>query len=142
MTGRLRDIFSHSAAYGARISDETPDGPAASPLHPADDKLLGWARSFWDESDERDFDWDSEPGRKVRHRVSGEVFRICVGHPVGGELASDIATFCVRDRRLVLLSRPGSERPTVTTFGYYDLVAREASSAPARPVDGEAMEIW
>ena len=59
MTGRLRDVFIHSGAYGARVSDETPEGPAASMLHPADDKLLGWARSFWDESDDDDSNGDS-----------------------------------------------------------------------------------
>ena len=39
---------------------------------------------------------------KVRHRESGEILRINIGHPVGGELQSDIATFFVRDRRLIL----------------------------------------
>jgi hypothetical protein len=77
---------------------------------------------------------------KVRHRESGEVFRIKIGHPVGGELQSDVQTFVVRDRRLILFARPGSERPTTTTTGTYSMVARKLAPGPARPAEGE--QIW
>ena len=77
---------------------------------------------------------------KDRLRESGEVSRIKIGHPVGGELQSDVQTFVVRDRRLILLARPGSERPTTTTTGTYSMVARKLSTGPARPADGET--IW
>jgi hypothetical protein len=135
----LRDVFVHSGAYGARVADEQPTGAAASPLMPADDKTLNWARSFWDESDADDFEWGLG-GMKVRHKETGEVFKIKLGDPAGGELQSDVATFCVRDRRLILLARPGSERPTITNSGTYDMVARKLSTDPATPVDGQ--EIW
>jgi hypothetical protein len=77
---------------------------------------------------------------KVRHRETGAIFRINIGHPVGGELQSDVQTFAVRNRRLVLLARPGTERPTINNVGSYDLTARKLSTGPARPEDGD--RIW
>lgn len=130
---RLRDVFIHSGAYGARVADEQPTGPASSPLHPADNQNVGWAQSFWPQADPDDFEWGI--GRmRVRHKETGEIFRINIGHPVGGELQSDIATFVVRDRRLILLSRPGSERPTTTSIG--TILSTKVLTGPSRPTDG------
>ena len=117
---RLRDVVLHpyAGSYGARISDdETPEG-TAGPLRFADDETLGWARQYWPEADVDEFEWELG-GRKVRHRESGEIFRIRIGHPVGCELESDITTFVVRDSRFVLLARPGSERPKTVYHGTY-----------------------
>ena len=75
---------------------------------------------------------------RVRHRESGEVFKIRLGFPTGGELQSDIQTFVVRDRRLVLLGKPGAERPTTTSIG--TISSTKVLSGPSRPADGEV--IW
>jgi hypothetical protein len=39
--------------------------------------------------------------------------------PVGGELASDVQAFVVRDSRFILLGKPGTERPTTVFHGTY-----------------------
>jgi hypothetical protein len=126
--GTLRDIFVHSGAYGARVADETPTGSAAGPLRAADDQTVGWALAFWPQADPDDFEWGLGH-MKVRHKESGEIFRIRIGHPVGGELASDVQTFCIRDRRLVLLARPGTERPTTNMVGSYMLKPKSSRTA-------------
>jgi hypothetical protein len=116
---RLRDIALHpyAGSYGARVSDEQ-EPTNASPLRYADDQTLDWARNYWPEADADDFEWGLG-GLKVRHKETGEILKIRLGYHVGGELASDIQTFCVRDQRLVLLGRPGSERPTTVHHGTF-----------------------
>jgi hypothetical protein len=57
---------------------------------------------------------------RVRHKETGEILRIRLGHPMpGGELQSDIQSFVLRDGRLVLLAsapanarRPPSSAPS------------------------------
>jgi hypothetical protein len=100
---------------------------------------LAWARDFWDESDPADFDWDIPGHRRVRHRATGDIYRIRLGHPVGGELESDVQTFCVRDQRLVLLGKPGSARPrtVVPEASFYGRKIEHVGGAPL-----EGTRIW
>lgn len=135
---RLRRVKAHPYApsYGAQISDEeTPQRATGLPF--ADDETLGWARCYWPEADADDFDWDSGRGRKVIHRATGEVWKIRLGHPVGGELASDVQTFVVRDGRLILLARPGSERPTIVLHGTWDGRKIEYGGVPREGRSGD-----
>ena len=79
---------------------------------------MSWAASFWPEAPADAFEWD-QGGRKVRDKATGEILKIRFGHPRGGELESDIVTFCVRDGRIILLGRPGGERPRTVYNGFY-----------------------
>jgi hypothetical protein len=108
----LRGIKTHPYApsYGAQIADDEQKEGVASPLRPADDETLDWARSFWPEAPAEAFEWD-RGGRKVLHLESGETLKIRFGHPRGGELESDIACFVSEDYSPRLLLRPeGSVR--------------------------------
>ena len=112
-------VHQHAGAWGAQIADDEQTEGVVSPLRPADDdETLSWARSFWPESAEDAFEWD-QGGRKVRDRATGEILKIRFGHPRGGELESDIATFVIRDGRIILLGRPGGERPRTVVHGTY-----------------------
>ena len=44
-------MFSSFRRLRRPVADEQPTGAASSPLAPADNKTLGWALSFWPESD-------------------------------------------------------------------------------------------
>ena len=79
---------------------------------------MNWARNYWPERGADEFEWGLG-GMKVRHRETGELYRIRLGHPVGGELQSDVQAFVVRDSRLILLGRPGTERPTIVYHGTF-----------------------
>ena len=130
----LREVKTHPYApvYGAQIADEEKQEGGASPLRPADDEVLDWARSFWAESDESEFAWD-QGGRKVVHLESGETYKIRFGHPRGGELESDIVTFVVRDSRIILLGRAGAARPRTTFLGtHYGRKVEYAGGASRR----------
>ena len=116
----LRNVRLHQygGAWGAEVADEQKEEGGASPLRPADDETLDWARSFWTETAEDAYEWD-QGGRKVRDKATGEILKIRFGHPRGGELESDIVTFVVRDGRIVLLGRVGGERPRTVYNGFY-----------------------
>ena len=62
---------------------------------------------------------------------SGEILKIRFGHPRGGELESDIASFVIRDGRMILLGRPGGERPRVVVHGTYYGRKVEYAGAPS-----------
>jgi hypothetical protein len=98
----LRQIDLHpyvGGVFGAKVADEIESVPGGGLLRYADEQTVGWALNFWPESAADDFEWGLG-GMKVRHKKSGEFYKIKLGHPVGGELASDVATFCVRDSGL------------------------------------------
>jgi hypothetical protein len=129
-----------AGAFGAQLADEEKQG-GASLLRWADDPTVNWALSYWPQSAAEDFEWGLG-GMRVRHKESGEIYKIRIGHPVGGELESDVQTFVVRDRRLVLLGKPGTERPKTTFLGTYMKTARKIEHA-GPPVDGQDVgNIW
>ena len=131
----LRGVKAHpyDGRYGAQVVDEQKEG-IASPLRRADDEILNWARSYWPEHDEADFEWGLG-GMKVRHKETGELYKIRLGHPVGGELQSDVQAFVVRDSRLILLGVPGTERPTTVYHGTFGGRKIEYDAGP--PVEGQ-----
>ena len=108
----LRNVRLHQygGAWGAEVADEQKEEGGAGPLRRVDDETLDWARSFWSESDEADSHGIKAAGRFV-HIESGEIIKIRFGEPRGGELESDIVTYVIRDGRIILLGRPGGERP-------------------------------
>jgi hypothetical protein len=116
----LRNVRLHQygGAWGAEVADEQKEEGGAGPLRLADDETLDWARSFWPEAPADAFQWD-QGGRKVVEIATGETLKIRFGEPKGGELESDIACFVVRDGRIILLGKPGGERPRTTHLGFY-----------------------
>ena len=131
----LRGIQQHpnAPAYGAEIADDEQKEGVVSPLRPADDETQDWARSFWPEAPADAFQWD-RGGRKVLHLESGETLKIRFGHPRGGELESDIVTFVVRDGRIILLGKPGGERPRTVYNGFY--YGRKVEHYAGPPAEG------
>jgi hypothetical protein len=69
------------------------------------------AASYWPAFSPDEIEWELG-NMRVRHRETGQLHRIELGWPVGGETQSSVQGFCVRDGRMILLSIPGTERPT------------------------------
>lgn len=135
----LRDIVAHpyAPAFGARVdSDEEPKEGVASSLRIADGENLDWVRSNWSERNEAEFEWDYG-GRKVRDKTNGDILKIRTGWPVGAPLESDIQTFVVRDSRIVLLGKPGAERPPTVFHGTFG--GRQIPDASGPPEEGREL---
>jgi hypothetical protein len=132
---RFRDVVPHpyNGSWGGRIDADEEPQPLGSTLPAATDQLVGWAAGFWPQADPSEFEWD---GMKAHHRESGVTYKINMGLPLNGELASGVSVFCVRGDRLILL-RDRPDRPTAYeyhgTFGSRKI--EYASAAP--PEEGE-----
>lgn len=107
---RLRDLKRYpDGSFGAKIAPDAEPEPVGSILPAADPQFVEWASGFWPQADESEFEWGL-PKMRVRHRETGVMYAIRPGLPFGGELASGISVFIVRDGRLILLADK-SDRP-------------------------------
>jgi hypothetical protein len=117
---RLRDLQNHPylPSFGARIASDEEPQPVGSTLPPATEEFLSWASAHWPRVSADDYEWD---GRRATHRETGTVYKVRDGLPVGGEYASGVSAFCVRDGRLVLLrDRPDRETSYVAAPFQYE----------------------
>jgi hypothetical protein len=108
----------------------------------ADPALVARCSQYWPETDPDAWEWGlGKRGMFARHRETGQQLRIQLEIPLdGGELASGVRCWCVRDSRLILLEEPGAARPTRSVYlGSYEPEGRRLEHTAPPPVEG--MEI-
>jgi len=92
-------------SWGARIAGPDDEPLVDSPLPAATRELIDWASGFWPQANPDDFEWGiGRRGMGARHRETGAEYTLRSGLPIGGELASGISTWCLRQGRLCLLA--------------------------------------
>ena len=124
-------------SFGAEVaSDETP-APVGSTLPPADPQTISWAASFWPEVNPDEINWEPFGRRNmsVRHKQTGVEYRIETGLPVGGEFASGVSCFCIRDGRICLLA----DRPDKVQYVVHGHVTSREITLGRPPAEGQ---IW
>ena len=134
---RLKDVFAHpyAPAWGGRIARDEEPQPAGSLLPAATEQLLSWAASYWVQADPAEFEW-AHAKMRVLHKQSGVVYKIRIGMPFGGEHASGVSMFCVRDGKLVLL-QDKPDRISTVVHGTFDQVARKVEHVAGPPEEGQ-----